>query len=256
MRIQIFSDLHVDVVGGFEPRLAQGVDLVICAGDACEGAAQAMAVLRRHIPLPTPIAMVLGNHEFYGRAVAEERQAASTAAAALGIALLDDRAITIAGVRLIGATLWTDFLLYGAAMQAASMRTAFDEMNDYRRIAPQKDPWTRFMPQMTIAMHQTSLAVIEEALATPFAGPTVVITHHAPHAGSIHARFAHAPINPAYVSDQSALIARYAPALWVHGHVHNSFDYLVGATRIVCNPRGYGDENPAFDPARVVEVEG
>jgi Icc-related predicted phosphoesterase len=52
----------------------------------------------------------------------------------------------------------------------------------------------------------------------------------------------------------SATIDAYQPALWVHGHVHNSCDYRVGATRVVCNPHGYGLENPNFNAALVVEI--
>lgn len=90
---------------------------------------------------------------------------------------------------------------------------------------------------------------------TAFDGPTVVVTHRAPHALSVHARFERAPINPAYVSDQTDMMQRFAPALWLHGHVHNSFDYVVGATRVLANPRGYSDENPTLRrPALVVEV--
>jgi len=56
------------------------------------------------------------------------------------------------------------------------------------------------------------------------------------------------------VSDLEGLILASRPALWVHGHVHDSHDYRIGSTRIVCNPRGYHSENPSFDPALVVEV--
>jgi hypothetical protein len=38
----------------------------------------------------------------------------------------------------------------------------------------------------------------------------------------------------------------------VHGHTHSPFDYQVGATRIVCNPKGYSGENPNFDPALTI----
>jgi Icc-related predicted phosphoesterase len=80
------------------------------------------------------------------------------------------------------------------------------------------------------------------------------VTHHAPHPGSLHPRYANDLISAAYVSDLTPLIESGKPALWVHGHVHASFDYRVGDTRVICNPNGYGGENAAFDPALVVEV--
>lgn len=254
MRLQIISDLHVDVVGGFLPRLAPSADAVIVAGDVQEGAADGLAFLRQHLPLPTPILFVPGNHEFYGSAVVEERLAAAEAAIAHDIALLDDTLVEIGGVRFVGATLWTDFCLNGEGNQIIDMAVAGDLMNDFRRINLQKRPWRRFTPETSVGLHRRSRAFLWETLEQPFAGPTVVVTHHAPHVASIHTRYERAVVNPAYVSDQTAIIERFRPALWVHGHVHDSFDYRVADTRIVANPRGYGDENGAFDPLLVVEV--
>ena len=74
-------------------------------------------------------------------------------------------------------------------------------------------------------------------------------------AGSVAERFRSHPLTPAFASDLSRLIEDRGPDLWVHGHVHDSLDYEVGDTRIVCNPRGYGTENPAFDPSLVIEVD-
>ena len=254
MRLQIFSDLHIDVVGGFTPRLAPGADIVIMPGDVCEGVLKGMTFLRTHIPRPTPILFVMGNHEFYNHGLYEERQLAAEVAQKHDITVLDDAVAVIDGVRFVGATLWTDFCLGGEGMQVINMMTARDRMNDYRAISLQIKPWARFTPEASVALHRRSRAFIWEALEHPFDGPTVVVTHHAPHAKSVHTRFDRSDVNPAYVSDQTAMIARFKPALWVHGHVHNSFDYRVADTRVVSNPRGYGAENAAFDPALVVEL--
>lgn len=254
MRLQILSDIHIDVVGGFTPMLATGADAVVVAGDVCEGAADGMAFLRQHIPGPVPILMVLGNHEFYGRHVHDERLTAADAARRHAVTLLDDGAAEIAGVRFLGGTLWTDFSLHGPAQRAGAMAVARQFMNDYRSIGLDAGRRLPFTPEASVEMHRRSREFLEGALAQAFGGPTVVVTHHAPHPGSIHARFKDDPVNPAFVSDLSALIEAARPALWVHGHVHNSFDYRVGETRIVCNPRGYGSENPQFDPGLLVEV--
>jgi Icc-related predicted phosphoesterase len=61
-------------------------------------------------------------------------------------------------------------------------------------------------------------------------------------------------MSAAYVSDLSAVIKKGKPTAWIHGHVHESFDYRVGATRVLCNPHGYASENPSFNPSLVVEV--
>jgi Icc-related predicted phosphoesterase len=82
----------------------------------------------------------------------------------------------------------------------------------------------------------------------------VVVTHHAPSPGSVAPAYAGHPLNPAFASDLDALVAAGRPDLWVHGHVHTSFDYRLGATRVVCNPLGYPRENASFDPGLVVEL--
>ena len=102
-------------------------------------------------------------------------------------------------------------------------------------------------------MHQQSRLFIDSVLkADPI--KTVVVTHHLPHARSIPPRFEGDLLNAAYASDLSAVIASGRPALWVHGHTHDSCDYMVGDTRVVANPRGYDDENVRFDPALTLRV--
>jgi Icc-related predicted phosphoesterase len=103
-------------------------------------------------------------------------------------------------------------------------------------------------------MHQDSRRFIETALKSdPI--PTVVVTHHLPHARSVPARFKGDLLNAAYASDLSQVIEEQQPALWVHGHTHDSAEYLIGNTRVICNPRGYEDENGSFNPGLMVTVD-
>ncbi len=87
----------------------------------------------------------------------------------------------------------------------------------------------------------------------PHNGPTVVVMHYAPHHGSISRQLFVSPLNPAFASDLSGMILGYQPRLWIHGHMHNPARYMVGETEIVCNPRGYGGEDPT-NPALVLKV--
>jgi hypothetical protein len=158
------------------------------------------------------------------------------------------------GVRFLGASLWTDYAIFGEPNRAAVMNACATGINDHRLIGWQKQPWLRFRPQEAALLHHRSKAFLSETLAMPFDGPTVVVTHHAPHWNSVHPRFRSDPVTGAFASNLEDLILATQPALWVHGHVHNSSDYRVGATRILCNPHGYGAENPDFDGALVVEI--
>jgi Icc-related predicted phosphoesterase len=254
MKIQIFSDLHVDVSSIKPISIMLGADLVIVAGDTCEGVLHAFDYLRQIVAAHIPILMVLGNHEYYRHFIPHELALARSHAAEFNIHLLENDAIVLGGVRFVGATLWTDYRIFGESNQAAVMNACATGMNDHRRIGWQKQPWLRFRPQEAALLHHQSKTYLAEVLATPFPGPAVVISHHACHPGSIHPEFMSDRLTGAYASDLSTLIEAHQPTLWVHGHVHHSCDYCVGETRILCNPHGYGAENPNFDGALVVEV--
>ena len=138
-------------------------------------------------------------------------------------------------MRFIGCTLWTDYKLDGDPQRA--MRDAAVGLMDHQLIRYEEG---RFLPVQASAMHRRSRRWLDAVLGEPFAGPSVVVTHHAPHARSISPNYVGDPLNPAFASDLSALIRRRRPTLWVHGHVHASHDYRLGTTRVICNPRGYG----------------
>jgi Icc-related predicted phosphoesterase len=256
MRIQILSDLHVDAGGIHRPQLAAGVDVLVVAGDVCAGVESGFQVLRHHVPAATPIVMVLGNHEFYGFGYAKELARARKLAPAHNIHLLENDTAEIGGVRFGGASLWTDYDLFGPENREDCMRTAAMGLNDHRLIGITTGGSSdrRFQPLDALALHQQSRTFLDQALAIPHAGPTVVVTHHAPHENSVAAQYRNSLLTGAFVSDLSELLEAHQPKLWVHGHTHTSFDYHVGTTRIICNPAGYGAENPAFNPTLVVEV--
>ena len=254
MRVQIFSDLHADVAPIKAITVAPDIDAVVVAGDICQGAERAYTVLRQIVPMQVPIVFVMGNHEYYGRCLQDELAQARDIAPLYGVHLLENGSIDLDGVRFVGATLWTDYRLFGETNVPLAMQAARDGLNDHRRIAWSKAPWRRFRPQEALLLHRRSRAFIKAELAKPFAGPTVVVTHHAPYPGSLHPRYQSDLLSAAYVSDLTPVIEAGRPDFWIHGHIHKSFGYRVGPTRIFCNPHGYGNENPDFDPALVVEV--
>lgn len=252
MRLQIFSDLHIDFAPGFEPRLAEPVDAVIVAGDVCEGIGDAMRFLRAHLGPVVPIVFVAGNHEYFARVRSDERRAGAEAAREHGVIFLDDGAATVGGVRFIGSTLWSDYELYGAHRREEMMDLARRRMMDHRRIL--ELPGRFITPEESLELHKLARSSLDRQLAAVHDGPTVVVTHNGPHPLSLADRFRENYTSAAFISDLSAIIDRHQPALWVHGHTHVSLDYRVGRTRVVCNPLGYANENPDFDPRFVVEV--
>jgi Icc-related predicted phosphoesterase len=174
--------------------------------------------------------------------------------------VLDNDEAVIDGVRFLGSTLWTDFLLLGAGdARDTAMREGQRFMRDFSRIRGSAQG-SAFTPEDSAKLFERNAQWLAAKLATPHAGRTVVVTHHAPSPRSIHPRFAGSVINACFISDAERLIDGARADLWVHGHTHDSFDYYVNGTRVLCNPRGYAkdgvNENASFDADLVVEIGG
>jgi len=200
---------------------------------------------------------VAGNHEFYGSSIDGAAGELSRLCAGTNVHVLDRGEVVIGGVRFLGATLWSDYRLFGdAAANAAAKAEASRLLRDFSRIRARDADPALFTPEDAAALFDRDARWLDERLSAPHAGPTVVVTHHAPSRRSIHARFADSLLNACFVSDAEHLLGR--AALWVHGHTHDSFDYTARGTRVVCNPRGYAkdgvNENRAFDPDLRIEV--
>jgi hypothetical protein len=220
---------------------------------------------------------VPGNHDFYRTPSMEwERRCAAPLFAEAGIHLLDPGVVVIGGVRFVGATLWTDYALLGdpaGAMRAASAgirdhalidteellpgrrtlaptpggrleevrRMRMPMLDDGAEAVPYESPVQTFSPAHALARHRRELAFLEAELAKPFDGETVLITHHSASAKSVPARFADDELSPCFHSAID-LVERFQPAVYVHGHIHDPVDYLIGHTHVVCNPMGYQRE--------------
>jgi predicted phosphodiesterase len=262
MRLQLASDLHLELIERRFPgeRLiepAPGADVLVLAGDIHRGT--------RAIELfgdwPVPVLYLAGNHEFYGHRWDLARQDLRRAAAGTAVHFLDNDEADFGGVRFLGSTLWTDYRVPGVA-QAAAMQAAEGFLLDHRRILTHDGP---LRAEQALEEHRRSRQWLARRLERGDGRPTVVVTHHGPHPGSIHPRFAGSPVNGAFVSDLTDLLGQ--ADLWLHGHVHDSFDYRVGRCRVLTNPRGYAAgraqaagpdeltfENAAFDRQLVIDV--
>jgi Icc-related predicted phosphoesterase len=252
MKIWMFSDLHLEFAELRQPLKIPDADVCVVAGDLCRAPANGVHWLAENVAHAMPCVYVAGNHEFYGGGIQEGLEDGRDAAVRFdNIHFLENETVMIDGVRFIGATLWTDYRIEGHPEIA--MFHARERMNDYRKIATRRSPWKRFVPETAYRMHQDSRRFIETALkADPI--PTVVVTHHLPHANSIPARFKGDLLNAAYASDLSDVIEDGQPVLWIHGHTHDSCDYRHGSMRVICNPRGYDGENSRFEPNLVVAI--
>jgi predicted phosphodiesterase len=249
VRLHILSDLHLEFAPFDPPDTA--ADAVILAGDAHPGV-RGLEWAAARWP-DRPLVYVPGNHEFYGHAHPRLVRRLEARAAALGphVHVLSDRAVVLAGVRFLGATLWTDFELWGDPVRSGA--AAVEQMADFERV--QVEPsLSRCRPEDTVAWHRRSVAWLRGALADGGAPPTVVVTHHAPSARSLNPLYTD-PVAAAFASHLDALVEGSGARYWVHGHTHHCVDYAVGGTRVVSNQRGYPDEPVnGFDPGLVLEL--
>lgn len=261
MKLWIMSDVHNEFTPLHLTKPHQGADMLVLAGDIDVGT-RALDWINA-AGLGMPVIYIPGNHEFYGKKIFKTMGSLVTEADGTAIHCLNDSRLEWRGVRFLCATLWTDFDLYEPTIsRARAMDAAGYGMMDYRRIVWDVENdrpgagYHRFQPRNALELHQRARKFLEDRLREPFAGKTVVVTHMAPSMRSIPEQFAESTLNPAYASHLDALIIATKPALWIHGHTHTSFDYMIGETRVVCNPRGYvpDEPNPAFDPKLVIEV--
>ena len=245
MKLHILSDLHLEH-HDFKP-VVTAADVVVLAGDI-GNSAYGLDWARRTFP-QQEIVYVAGNHEFYNHDMEEERAYMAAVSEQLGIHFLDNSSAVIDGVRFLGATLWTDFRLFGYGDEWFCLQAGQRGLNDFRVIHCDGKPFTAADSQK---LHSESVAWLKHSLDEPFDGKTVVVSHHAPSMQSVASRYRRDLLSACFASDLETLLGRQA--LWVHAHTHDCFDYEVEGTRVVCNPRGYTRENFGFCPDLVVDV--
>lgn len=187
VKIQLASDLHLEFLQSRWPseRLitpAPDADLLVLAGDIAQGA-DALALFANW---PVPVLYVAGNHEFYGHAMASVRRDLNRGAAGTPLQVLDHGRWVHRNVRFLGCTLWTDYRLDPTLDPRACMAQAQHGLNDHYLIRNQQG---LFSAEHALREHEASRRWLEVELAQPFDGPTVVVTHHGPHPGSVHPRY-------------------------------------------------------------------
>lgn len=267
MKAWIVSDHHLFRMAGMTLSTPVAIpaeaDLCIVAGDVSSELDVSLAYLLHEVAPHMPVVAVLGNHEYYGGTTIDTALAvARKATAGSRVHILENAAVEIGGVRFIGATLWTDFEIptgegdenIPAAIRLEIARNDLDVI-DINEIQSDRRPGEFVDVDELRDRHLESRAFIKRTLAEPFAGKTVVLSHHAPLVASLDARFAGNLSNSAYASDLSKLIAAGRPDYWIHGHIHQARDYIEAETRIICNPRGFSnDERNGFRPGLVVNI--
>ena len=243
MKIHILCDLHVEF-GNFVPAVV-GADVVVLAGDVHVKDRGLQWIFDQNFKIP--VLYVLGNHEYYREKFPGLINKLKMGAEGTNVHVLENDSVEIGGYRFFGCTLWSDMELLGDS-HVASIAAA-DAMNDYRLIRHSKT-YRRLSPKDTRMYHFRSVRKLTEFLKAGEPERSIVVTHHAPSIQSIVDRYRTDPVSAAFASNMDDFILEHQPRLWIHGHIHESFDYEIGKTRVVCNPRGYApiEINKGFRP--------
>lgn len=253
MLLRIMSDLHLEHCFGYRPtEVANEKEMtLVLAGDICEF--EKITVLSSFITDMCQrfkyVIYVPGNHEYYnGHLVKSKLKIVNELPNIDNLYILDDKLVTLDGINFIGATLWTDM----NNKNPMDMLAVQQGLNDYHKIRTEE--YRKILPLDTIDLFEKSVNFIQTALREHPDEANVVVTHHLPCVLSVNEKFKGSPINAGFVSNLTHIIAEGKPLMWIHGHTHDSCDYRLFETRVVCNPRGYplpykfGEpENARFD---------
>ena len=285
MNIQLLSDLHLESNPSFQARPVPGADVLVLAGDI--GSYQSGSLLTRldigdfglarFSPLPvaqggagwpTPVLFVPGNHEYDGLDFGEADARLREACRRLGLVWLERESVQLQGVRFIGCTLWTDFDALtgnpGPAGTPAGPTALADQLRQREKAFRAANFYLRknhFLcqgePMLAEGVREESLrsqAWLRSALAVPFDGPTVVVTHFAPSLLSADPRYGLTPGTAGFCNALDELLP--LAKVWLHGHLHCPNDYVRHGCRVVANPLGYArkGEQQAFRPGLRIAV--
>lgn len=278
MKLQLLSDLHLEAHPHWVARPAPGADVLVLAGDI--GSYQAGSQLAdtdfglgRFSPRagwPTPVIFVPGNHEYDGLDFDAAHDRLRETCVRLGLIWLERETVVLSGIRFVGTTLWSDFDALGPtaacahagtgaatnplAQQLKARDKAFRAANYYLRktlTTRRGEPW------LADGVREQGLACqawLRDALALPFDGTTVVVTHFAPSLLSADPRYGRAPGTAGFCNALDTLLP--LAQWWLHGHLHAPSDYIHHGCHVVANPLGYArkNEQTAFRPELIIPI--
>jgi predicted phosphodiesterase len=244
MKIALCSDIHLEF-GSLPIQNTEGADVLLLAGDICTASGFSKYpqkdVYHEFFSEASEqfkdVIYIMGNHEHYHGDFAKTYETLQNELRTyVNVRLLEKEVYAPDDVVFVGLTLWTDF----NKEDVISMNVAERNMNDYRVIKNSKTS-KRLNSNDTLLDHKQALSKIDEVCKQHPDLPIVIVGHHSPSKKSIKPQYENdVHLNGAYSSSlEEFILDRPNIKLWVHGHTHHEFDYMIGETRVVCNPRGY-----------------
>ena len=264
MKIRTVSDLHLGTKDTFFFKDIDPDETLLLAGDICVYEVTSHLLtnfLKKCCASFRQVVMICGNHEYYSHLMNEVEDVLNVLHKQDGYEnfyYLQNSVVEIDNVVIIGATLWTDYNKNDHTFELMIVK----EIRDYCCIkhlaGPENNERVNFSTYHAKQLHKESVEFIEKSLKEyKNFDKVIVMTHHAPCEKSVAAKYKSDPTNGAYYSDLSNLILDNKIDIWIHGHMHNNSDYMLGDTQIICNPRGYiSDGNyDLFDSSLNLELK-
>lgn len=284
MKIQLLSDLHLEADPQFQAEPAPGADVLVLAGDIGSyqqgsrlteedfGLAR-FSPLPQYAAWPCPVIFVPGNHEYDMQDFDAAHARLRAACDRLGLIWLERETVVLDDVRFVGTTLWTDYdaiALQDAKVQAGDLgallrlrEKAFRAANFYLRKTGGTRAGEPFLAEPMRAQALQCQQWLRAALAQPFDGPTVAVTHFAPSLRSADPRYGLIAGTAGFCNALDDLFP--LAQLWLHGHLHAPSNYTVRGEhaggqpwqcRVVANPLGYArkGEQAFFQPRACIEL--
>ncbi len=236
MKAQIISDIHTD--GGRLRRnvpigtqlnqlLVHGPEVCILAGDMSNNDKDKIEILETLSAAYKDVVVVLGNHDCWFKDFPPTSMAEDIRAVGKNIHLLENSFVELGGTRIHGGTLW-----FKKTALSKSIQRAFA---DFRFIPNAHEVYDAF--DNTVAYLRNYVRKGD-----------IVVTHHTPSLKSVPEQYKHDPYTCFFSNDLDWLVKQIQPKIWIHGHTHDHFDYMIDSTRIICNPYGYEDEITDYKP--------
>lgn len=262
MKLQLLSDLHLEVNRDFVATPAPGADALLLAGDIATAAVPHFGLDRFSPRLgtwPVPVFYLPGNHEYDGLPFEQAHALLRDTCERFGLTWAEQQMLPLApGLRLIGSTLWSDFAAlndtHGPRHRERQFGKALRAADFYLLTTGTTRGGAPFDALSVRELGLAAQAWLREQLALPFDGCTVVATHFAPSLHSADPRYGRSPGTAGFCNALDDLVAQ--ADLWLHGHLHCAFRYTLAGCRVVANPLGYASkgEQAGFVPHCVVDT--
>jgi predicted phosphodiesterase len=282
VRIAVASDLHLEF-GLISLENTENAEVLILSGDICvandvldrdpyqkkfdDKSGKIHLFFQECCSRFKNVIYIAGNHEHYHGDFAETIAGLRERLGYLiNLHILDKESVIINDILFIGGTLWTDM----NKEDGITLMNMKSMMNDFRCVknsarkrhfrdsnGNSQSQASNFTPDDSVEDHKKLLEYIKIMVEGKHDQKIVVVGHHSPSKASTHPRYVNETImNGGYSSDLSEFILDHPQIkLWTHGHTHENFDYLIGSTRIVCNPRGYINYEASADNFTLKTVE-